>query len=44
MWWLAALLVLLCFSALDIVVKSAVSSGNQSASAAQSSYAPTFSL
>ena len=33
MWWLVALLLLLCFSALDIVVKSTAPSGNQSPSA-----------
>jgi len=32
MWWLVALLLLLCFSALDIVVKSTAPSGNQSPS------------
>jgi len=37
MWWLVALLFLLCFSAPDIVVKSTAPSGNQSPSAAQPS-------
>ena len=37
MWWFVALLLLLCFSALDIIVKSTAPSGNQSPSAAQPS-------
>ena len=32
MWWLVALLFLLCFSVLDIVVKSTATSGNHSLS------------
>jgi hypothetical protein len=43
MWWLVALLFLLCSSALDIIVKSTAASGNQSPSAAQPSLAtPPF--
>jgi hypothetical protein len=34
MWWLVALLFLLCFSALDVIVKSAAFSGGSSSTEA----------